>query len=303
MKSFYLIEFKYYFAFDISFAGKSFPLTIDNGQSIVLYFPKLKTNVPTISNSELDSPLPFSTLNMSVVPWKWGEFFATSNGIPELRIKSVVIECINDASNHYNVNVTKFTEDFPTTLLAINPELIRIDVDDIKSSFVSQLFRGGDCCVFGSLEKCDSIFHPLDLVTKEIFSFACDNLGRTPILQRSLLMYAYQYLIQKDYRGALLNYATIIDSTYKGLISRRLKMDLPQETVERICKKLNGFSDFRKLASSLGIIIDYDQHFGEIMDKRNHVIHEAKTVVDADVKPHWQEMKRLVNDYYPDCFQ
>ncbi len=302
MKSFYLIEFKYCFAYDVSFAGKSFPLTINNGQNIILYFPKLIINSPTITSSELDSPLPFSTLNMSVEPWKWGEV-VTSNGTPELRIKSVVIECINDAANHYNVNVTKFIEDFPNTLLALNPEVIRIDADDIKSSFVSQLYRGGDCCVFGSFEEPDSFLQPFDIITDKMFSIVCDNIGKTPILQRSLLMYAYQYLIQKDYRGALLNYASIIDSTYKGLIRDRLKTDLPQEAVDRICKKLNGFLDFRNMASSLGIIIGYDQHFGKIMEKRNHVIHEAETVVDTDVKPYWQEMKRLVNDYYPDCFQ
>ena len=278
-KSYYFAEFKNKIGFSKEFSGAKIPFTTEDGIDVNLCFPVAKPQKTNEVRYGLYSPFPFEYLNADLDEWGSinGYYNLEEPPFREIRVKAIVVECTS--GNRYAI--MPYLEKIITSVEAMNPDIIKSDEIDSSYGIFKSFDKVGDCVEMNFSVNFHEGTHYVSLLE---FQFAISNLKNELTIQYDLLSKAYRYSAVKDYRNALLNYATIVDCTLKQELFQALNNSKFEKEAKNAIEKAHGYKSFQELMALLKVPIYRNKVIDSLMSLRNKVIHEGVKVYFNDIK-------------------
>lgn len=278
-KSYYFAEFKNKIGFSKAFSGAKIPFTTEDGIDVNLCFPVAKPQKSDEVRYGLYSPFPFEYLNADLDDWGSinGYYNLEKPPFKEIRVKAIVVEC--NSENRYSV--IPYLEKIISSVIAMHPDVVKDDEIDESDRFIKSFDKVG-----GQIEinLTSIIYEDTHYVSLSEFQFAISNLKNDLTIQYDLLSKAYRYSAIRDYRNALLSYATIIDCTLKQALYQAFNNSKFEKEAKNAISKANGYKSFQELMALLKVPIYRNKAIDSLMSLRNKVIHEGVKVSFNDIK-------------------
>ena len=280
-----IVKFKESINIDKVFLGKRIPFRLSEDIVGEILFPIFKKNHVTgdLQNQILLKDFGFELGN------NFGEVAFNNNEASHpfiFKLNSMAFFLYSSISvdhNHYQEikdKILEKIEHFWDVIKIISPHVVNKNLPAINSEYILEFQMIGtnsdksnigafylDPIVFEICPR-ENMFNP------EAFFFALKNSEKKISLQYILKKQVLYYSNNEDYRGAILNYATIIEITLKDEIKKILKDKNEKGTIDYLIKNSDSLTKLSRVFNELHLgKIKLYKAIEKIMNIRNKTIH------------------------------